>query len=285
MSTQPTDNPPQGDERVQPLVVQFSGGRTSGFMGRFLQLYFPRREKIYLFENTGKEHENTLEFVNRCDVEFGWNTVWLEAVIHHGRKIAPTHKVVTFETASRNGEPYENLIQKYGIQNMAYKDCTKYLKVLPKKSYLKSIGLDVGDYETAVGIRDDEKHRINRTTAAKELNIYPLVDIIKVDKTFILNWWSRQSFDLDIDPDFGNCDFCFKKSIKQLVAQVRKAPERLNWWEDMESKYASVQAPLEPRKIFRGHISAKELRELARLPLLPNKPEFAISTDCFCKST
>jgi len=273
-----------------PLILQVSGGRTSHFLARFCQAHFPNRELHFLYENTGKEVEGTLEFIDRCDKAFGWNVVWLEAVFYPDERKAPTHKVVNFETASRNGEPYERLIEKYGIQNMAYKDCTKYLKLLPKKSYLRSMGLlDYptftrlsestrpkdkvklaqfrGTYETAIGIRDDEKHRINRAVAAKENNIYPLVDLIKVNKQFILNWWSRQPFDLEIDEDFGNCDFCFKKTINQLVRQVQKQPEKLNWWEEMEERHGSVKAPLEPRKIFRDHTSAKELRELAKLPI------------------
>lgn len=40
---------------MKPLVIQFSGGRTSAFMTKFLFEYFPDREKHVLFENTGLE--------------------------------------------------------------------------------------------------------------------------------------------------------------------------------------------------------------------------------------
>lgn len=292
----------------QILVNQVSGGRTSHFNALFCQTHFPEYEHHFTFENTGKEDEKTLEFVDRCDREFGWNVVWLEAVFYPNERKAPTHRVVNFETASRDGEPFKQLVEKYGIQNMAYKDCTKYLKLLPKMSYLRSIGLlDFptftrlsnstkakdkerlakfrGTYQTSVGIRADEKHRINRDTATRENNIYPLVDIIQVNKKFILDFWGRQPFDLEIDEDFGNCVLCFKKSIKQLVRQVQKQPRVLDWYEEMEAKFGGVKAPLEPRKWFREHTSAKELRQLATLPVLPNNPAFEIESACICKST
>ena len=66
------------------------------------------------FANTGQEHEKTLEFINNCDMHFGFNTVWIEAVTHPNKKKASTAKVVNFETASRKGEPF-GVISKYGI--------------------------------------------------------------------------------------------------------------------------------------------------------------------------
>jgi len=42
--------------------------------------------------------------------------------------------LVTFETASRNGEPFEEMIQKYGITNMQSPQCTRNLKGLPRPS-------------------------------------------------------------------------------------------------------------------------------------------------------
>jgi hypothetical protein len=267
---------------MKPLVIQFSGGRTSAFMGRFLQEYFPDREKHYLFENTGKEHEHTLEFVNECDRRWGLGVVWLEAVIHEGVRKASTHAVVSFETAARDGEPYEAMIRKYGIQNMAYKDCTRHLKLHVKRSYCDSVGLT--DYETAIGIRADEQHRINRETAAAEGNIYPLVDIIRVNKKLVSAWWARQDFDLKTPGALGNCDMCFKKPISLLASIARDYPERLEWWERVEREYGSVGAPLEPRRIFRGHRTAADLRALAAEPTLFNNPEHEIGYDCFCKA-
>jgi hypothetical protein len=269
---------------MKPLIIQFSGGKTSGFMSKFLQEYFPDREKHYLFENTGKEDERTLEFVNECDRRWNLNVVWLEAVVHFDERKSTTYKVVTFETASRNGEPYEAVIQKYGIPNIAFPHCTRELKKNVSGSYISSLGLE--DYEIAIGIRADEAHRINRKVAKEEKLIYPLTDIIQVDKRFIDTWWDKQDFNLNLPHYLGNCDLCFKKSLNKLITIVREEPGRLRWWHEMERKYKSAGAGSGDRTFYRGHRSAKDIDALATAsPTFFNNPEFEVETDCFCKST
>ncbi len=69
------------------LVISFSGGRTSGYMTKkLLESKDKWKEVLVLFANTGQEHEKTLEFIHNCDQRFGFNTVWLEAVVHKDQK-------------------------------------------------------------------------------------------------------------------------------------------------------------------------------------------------------
>ena len=54
---------------MNKILVSFSGGRTSGLMCRVI-LEHPKYkdyEKLFVYANTGKEAEATLEFVDRCD--------------------------------------------------------------------------------------------------------------------------------------------------------------------------------------------------------------------------
>lgn len=271
---------------MRPLVVQFSGGRTSAFMARFLQLRFPDREIHYLFQNTGKEHEETLKFVLECDRRWDLRVIWLEAVINPIKGKGTRHKQVDFESASRNGEPYEAAIQKYGLANMVYTHCTRELKIQVGQSYIK-YELGLTDYEIAIGIRADEQHRINREKQPEYKTIYPLVDMIQVNKKFINNWWARQDFNLNLDSYLGNCDMCFKKSIKHLVSIVREQPERLEWWEQMEKKYSLINRNNgDERRIFRGQRTAQDLRDLAqeKPSFFENIAEYETEYDCFCKA-
>jgi hypothetical protein len=268
---------------MKPLIIQFSGGRTSGFMTKFLFEHFPDREKHVLFENTGREDERTLEFVNECDRRWNLGVAWLEAVVHYGERKGTTHKVVTYETASRDGEPFEAVIKKYGVPNVVFKPCTRELKKNVAKSYIASLGLD--DYETAVGIRADEAHRINRENARKEKLIYPLADIIRVDQRFVDEWWAKQDFRLDLPHYLGNCVMCFQKSLNKLVVIARERPEELEWCDRMERQYGGVGPQVGDRVFFRGHRSARDIKELAAAPTLFTSPEFEVETDCFCKST
>lgn len=275
----------------QKYQISFSGGRTSAYMTKLLLDHFSDQyEFIVTFANTGLEHEKTLEFVNSCDKHFGFNTVWLEAVINPEKGQGTTHKIVTFETASRNGEPFHAMIQKYGIPNPSYLHCTRELKLQVMHSYLRSIGLNHKDIPTAIGIREDETRRVNKK--ANEVKItYPLIDLFPSDKQDVLNWWSLQKFDLGLEEWDGNCKGCFKKSFKKIFKQLDSDPTVLDFHIEMEKLYPRVGNSTEYVKVsylddngeqlyddddqplfkykrrpdrvfFRGNVAAKELHKM-----------------------
>ncbi|MGA0233875.1 MAG: Nin-like protein, partial [Saprospiraceae bacterium] len=91
-------------------VISFSGGRTSGYMlKQFIEANdgLPN-DCLVTFANTGKEEEATLEFVDRCSKEWEVPIIWLE--YQWAEKTKDRFKVVDFQTAARNGEPFEALI-------------------------------------------------------------------------------------------------------------------------------------------------------------------------------
>ena len=59
------------------LVCTFSGGRTSAFMGLMLNEHpkYKDFDKVFIFANTGKERQETLDFIDRCDKEWNLNIV------------------------------------------------------------------------------------------------------------------------------------------------------------------------------------------------------------------
>ena len=96
------------------LVCTFSGGRTSAFMGQFLNNYdkYKDYDKLFVFANTGKEKEETLQFIDRCDKEWNLGVVWLEAVVDPEKGKGTKHKIINYKTASRNGEPFVEIVKK-----------------------------------------------------------------------------------------------------------------------------------------------------------------------------
>ncbi|WP_244101674.1 hypothetical protein [Burkholderia ambifaria] len=60
---------------------------------------------IVLFCNTGKEEEATLVFIREIAWRWGVPVIWLEYRDDGG------FEVVTFETASRHGKPYEAVVR------------------------------------------------------------------------------------------------------------------------------------------------------------------------------
>ena len=63
----------------RPILVSVSGGRTSAFMAIYLKERFPKRKLLFVFANTGKEHEATLDFLDKLDIQFNLGLVWLDS--------------------------------------------------------------------------------------------------------------------------------------------------------------------------------------------------------------
>lgn len=237
--------------------ISFSGGRTSAYMTKMLLNHFSDKYNfVVTFANTGREHPKTLEFVHNCDVHFGFNTVWLEAVVHHGSRKGCTHKVVTYETACRDGSVFEDVIKKYGVPNMVFQPCNREMKLNAMRSYRRSIGSDSAI--TAIGIRSDEKRRINEKAADMAI-AYPLVDIWPVDKQDVLDWWEDQEFDLGIEEFEGNCQACFKKSDAKQFKQIAKDRNVFDWTDRMENVYGAVGPQVGSRVFFRKTRSTQML--------------------------
>lgn len=141
------------------MVVSFSGGRTSAYMSKWLiDNKSDEYDFVFIFANTGLEDERTLEFVDKCDQEFNLNLVWIEAVVNPVHMKGVTHKIVNFDTASRNGEPFEAHIAKSGIPNANKPQCSDRLKALPIEHYKRTNGL-TGKLH-AIGMRIDEPNRV-----------------------------------------------------------------------------------------------------------------------------
>ena len=215
------------------IVITFSGGRTSAFMAVFCKEYYKDDNLLIIFANTGKEREETLEFVDKCDKHFGLGVVWLETRVNPKKGVGVDYKVVDFKTASRNGEPFEDVIKKYGLPSKLYRHCTRELKENPIRKYANDV-FGHKKWFIALGIRADEPNRINRN---RKNTLYPLADI-NVDEKFIRNWWDKQPFDLNLKDYQGNCDLCFLKSKRKRMTLLSDNPDIATWWDNMEKTYS-----------------------------------------------
>jgi 3'-phosphoadenosine 5'-phosphosulfate sulfotransferase (PAPS reductase)/FAD synthetase len=216
---------------IEPTCISFSGGRTSAYMlWRVLQSNHGLPEDaVVCFANTGKEDEATLEFVRDCAVNWNVTIMWVEYT-----PIAPGFKIVNFETASRNGEPFEALIHKKNyLPNPIARFCSHELKGV---AITKATGLESD--QTMVGVRADEPIRIPKLR--KRGLMLPLVTdgIIKQN---IRNFWAQQPFDLQLTERggitaSGNCDLCFLKGPRQTMSLIAEKPQRAVWWAMQEAK-------------------------------------------------
>lgn len=258
------------------LVVAFSGGETSALMTyRLLKEYksMGYEEIVILFANTGQENDETLDFVNNCQTKLGYPVIWLEADVIHEKRKGTKHKIITYETASRNGEPFEQVCKKYGIPCHTSSHCTRELKLSPITSYLRSIGWKKGTYATAVGIRLDEMHRVS-IKALDSGTVYPLVDW-KITKKEVRAFWEIQPFRLNLHEHEGNCKWCWKKSLRKLMTIAQDTPEYFDFPRRMEQNYGKPHKEF----FFRNYRSADDIIALSKEPFDRFTDDYRVSIE------
>ena len=270
---------------IEPTVISFSGGRTSGYMlWRVLQSNngLPS-DAIVVFANTGKEMEETLEFVKDCEINWNVPIHWVEYQWNEDSKLR--FKKVNFETASRNGEPFMAIIDQNGspfLPNPIQRTCTAQLKIRTIDRYLKSLGWKHDENMDWVGIRADEQRRAAKIDRERT----PLVTA-GITKADVGKFWKEQSFDLKLPNNngvtmHGNCDLCYLKPAHQIMSLIREKPERADWWIAMEAHAQTSNLTFGDGARFRkdrpSYVEMKRYA-LAQTEMFPMTEE---AIPCFC---
>lgn len=228
-----------------PALISFSGGRTSAYMlWRILQAHggaLPDDVHV-CFANTGKEREETLRFVHDCATHWGVRVRWLEFVTDlRSVGAAGRFQEVGFNSASRNGEPFDRLIQrKQAIPStVSGRWCTQFLKVGVLHDFMETQGFaERGSFTEVIGLRADEKDRVERLTE-KPSNLDRKISTPLAQagqrKPDIFAFWPTQPFDLQLERGLGNCDHCPFIGDKQRVIRARRDPKGVFWWAKHEA--------------------------------------------------
>jgi len=267
-----------------PSVISFSGGRTSGFMlANVLDAHggvLPDHIKV-VFCNTGLEHPKTLDFVQKCSEEWKIDIAWLEYV---GKKIKPRFKITNYKDASRNGEPFSILIdERQYLPNPVARFCTVELKIKLLDRYMKDVyGSLFKRHNQLIGLRYDEPRRvanIRKNFSRKNPALTPMNDA-KHTLQDVMNFWSKQSFDLQIAQHHGNCQGCFLKSRYRLDLVAKEDPDALNWWIEQEKKMLGV-AESKQHTFRKDRPSYENVMKQSRMQL-PMFPDFDDTISCHC---
>lgn len=219
-----------------------------------------RNSWITFFANTGKERNETLDFVHEIEVRYDVPIVWGEyrrvpaASIPAGvypdetrnRNLAKAadagekahwFEIVNYETASRKGEPFNALCEwTPGLPNPVGRACSTQMKFRTAARYMFTNGF--AEYAPAIGIRKDEAHRkasILATCDGYEHPQFPLIDALITERD-VIEYWAKQPFDLHLKSYEGNCDLCFLKRLSKRVRIARERPELVPWWKDWEER-------------------------------------------------
>ena len=232
-----------------PALISFSGGRTSAFMlWNILQAHggvLP--DDIYVtFANTGKEAPETLDFVHEVEQKWGVKIYWLELYFGEERPVYRT-KIVDYETASRNGEPFEALLnrRKY-LPNPVTRFCTSELKIKVMSRFMRKLQ-GYKNWYNVIGLRYDEPRRVASALKQYEAwtNITPMNDA-KHTVEDVSEFWKKQNFDLKLTnangkTPAGNCDLCFLKGMDTTISILKERPEMADWWIKQEQKFGDHQ--------------------------------------------
>jgi len=234
-----------------PSFAGISGGRTSAMMAALLD------DNVRLcFQNTGREHPNTLIFLDKLEAALGREIVWLEWRPPPKKGDPPRmfgFEQVDFCTASRNGEPFRGMLEALRDYRATKGEapvspwarsriCTAYLKHRVMAKWIESIAVSavqspdlgyVDSYDWFVGLRKDEPDRVfklkERETQSKQYRC-PLSDA-GITKPDVLSFWRRQSFNLELEDHQGNCTACFLKDQSDLARVLAEPETDADWWE------------------------------------------------------
>ena len=219
-----------------PACISFSGGRTSAYMLHSIQAAHGGTlpdDVVTCFANTGKEAEETLEFVRDCGEAWGIDIQWLEY-----RDSPKGYAKVDFLSASREGEPYEAMLRKKQfLPNPVMRFCSHELKNKPIAAFT-----GLGDEDTVVGVRWDEPRR--HAKMRKRGFHLPLITA-RTSKAHVREFWRGQKFDLRLTENngltnWGNCDLCFLKDFDVLMSNVRQKPHTPVWWAKQEKRQGAT---------------------------------------------
>ncbi len=232
-----------------PALISFSGGRTSGFMLKQIvdahDGVLP--EDVHVtFANTGKEMPETLDFVRDCGEHWGVKINWLELEIGEERPIYRT-KIVDYESASRNGEPFAALLDRRAyLPNPVARFCTAEMKIRRMKDFMWKVK-GYKHWDNILGLRHDEPKRVtsSRNASTKERwdNLMPMYEAKHGIKE-VLEFWQKANFDLRLptingQTVAGNCDLCFLKGRKTLNALMKERPDLADWWIAQENRFGN----------------------------------------------
>ena len=203
---------------MKQIVVSFSGGRTSAYLCSLIKKLHP--DAVFVFMDTGAEHEATYEFIKQVDDYFDLNLVCMRTVVSDKWREGVNYRIIGIDEIGHDLQPWRDMSLKYGLPYKGGEFCTDRMKTTPCKKYLDD-AYGMGNYHIWLGMRIDEPRR----TKPRDGFSY-LADISDFEKQDVLDWWAKMPFDLKIKEHLGNCVFCIKKGINKVALAAKDEPEK-----------------------------------------------------------
>ncbi len=274
------------NRKMNNLMICVSGGRSSARMARHIQTSkkYKNLNKVYIFCNTGMERPETIDFLKNMERNWGIELIKIEGVYSEIMGVGVNYKIVNWDNLSMNAAPFAGAIMQKnkgkfsGLPNEGAPYCSEMLKTLPaqkfcddffgKNNYLKSLGFRKEDMPKRISYAEI-KHDKTR--------IFPLITDFQfpIGQNELNSWWTKQSFKLEIHNRYGNCELCWKKSIKNLIENIRYGSNHIEWYRRQEEIYGGTS--------FRNKLSIDDLVKMAKQPSTLQIPFNEFQDDkCVC---
>lgn len=188
-------------------VLGISGGKDSAALAVFMKQYHPDVEVQYFFTDTGKELPEVNEFLGILEGFLG----------------APILRL-------NPGRDFDFWLKQYGhfLPSPRTRWCTKQLKLLPFRQWIKP-WLESGDTVISyVAIRADEDHREGYSSTHEKLEVRMPFREHGIDREGVLDILSAAGVGLPKYYDWrsrSGCTFCFFQQKIEWVRLKRTHPE------------------------------------------------------------
>ena len=230
---------------ARPSLAGISGGATSGVMAALLSA-----ATVMSFQNTGKEHHKTYDFLEALADAIGREIVWLEyrpPAVLGGAPATSRFAVVTPETADRSGGPFEMMMVAINQYRASIgkgpiapwwrsRICTTYMKTRLARRFVESLGWR--EHDELVGLRADEPERVSklRVGVPKRVGRFAPLSDAGFTVADIAQFWREQPFQLGLAPYLGNCTGCFLKDQADLSRALDEVGD-VEYWASMQERY------------------------------------------------
>lgn len=136
-------------------VVSISGGQTSHYMIKKVLEDYPNSRNVFVYCDTGAEHEGTYEFLQDTQKHFNIEIVCIRLHMPKEKGKGCEYRVVDIKDCKPDHKPFLELMQKYGRPyNPGGKFCTDQMKTQIYRKYCND-RFGKGNYTTWIGYRND----------------------------------------------------------------------------------------------------------------------------------
>lgn len=253
----------------KPLIVSFSGGRTSAYLIHLIEKLRKNSSlKVqYVFMDTGAEHPKTYEFIKKVVEYYKIKLTCLRVDINKKHGKANSYKEIDISEIKHDLIPFKEMMKKYGTPYLRGPFCTQIMKGSAATSgqlqgpfyQWASDQFGVGNYIAVLGIRIDEPKRLIGEENFKNLSRIGLStdEVLELKNKLILllrekglnavKHFCSNLFDSEFQPDLFDDHLCIVKKVNKSASLLT---DRIKFLESQVVVYMADLTDFEKKDVL-----------------------------------